>query len=362
METGPMPSRKCGQGNNNFGTESIDETWDLLNIYADGEASPEEIAQVEELLKSDASFGRQLSFVKTTSAAMRLFDELDPPSSLRSAILAATSQRVTFVGRLIGLRDDIRRLLAPRYSLSIAGLAAAGLLAFAFIRHDSQHLVKIGHTQYVITKNTAGPIAGQQDEPRVSIAENLGPQIDLHGSRDSHVAGTNRSQLTIERIRRASVVIPPSRKIAAILPKTLTTRPKSALSHHDDGGVTVVNAAYRPNMDDQFERNPGNVAVRDNQPVDIPGDDVHIADTETPPQIASAHSVPATVAASPTSQNDGPHIIVAKLTALPPDPNQVLTKADMARNHAMLTSGYDRSTLRSMERKETSISILRGTF
>jgi hypothetical protein len=55
-------------------------------------------------------------------------------------------------------------------------------------------------------------------------------------------------------------------------------------------------------------------------------------------------------------------ITFAKLPALPPDPNQVITRSDLARNHDALTSGYDRFTLKSLERKEASISFLRGSF
>ncbi len=117
-------------------------------------------------------------------------------------------------------------------------------------------------------------------------------------------------------------------------------------------------------MDAQFERNPGSVAASETQPVEIPGDDVHIADADPTPAVAPAHPATSdsTAASVTASHAEGPHIIVAKLTALPPDPNQVMTRADMARNRAALNSGYDRSTVRSMERKETSISILRGSF
>jgi hypothetical protein len=136
-----------------------------------------------------------------------------------------------------------------------------------------------------------------------------------------------------------------------------------SIRHNENTGV-VIAAAYQPDMDRQFERNPGRVAEPASQPVEIPGDDVQIADADPTPSVTPVHPMPNVPVVPAPASVQGPvtHTYVAKLTALPPDPNQVLTRADMARNRAVFTSGYDRSTLKSMERKETSISLIRGTF
>lgn len=357
----PMPTRIDNLSNYEFGDDGSDEMWDLLNLYADGEASPEEAVLVEALLKSDAEYARQFSFVKTTAAAVQTFSEIDPPSSLRSAILDATSRRQTIGTRFAAFREAILGSLAPRYASSLAGLAAAGLLAIAVFQHG-------GHPESVArTEAVKAP-------PRVAVSRPIRESVSPKGGGTTIAAsavvpampGTRRYGPPSARFVAAVNTRSGAANSAALVTQKPRKLQSNAVAHPDDSTSSqAMAAAFRPGMDDQNQRTPAPVDQLDSAGTDISGPDVHYAEvataatTGTAPGTNSKTGPGATAASEPAVVS---HVIVAKLTALPPDPNQVLTHGDMARNRAALNSGYDRTTLRSMERKEASISLLRGTF
>jgi hypothetical protein len=105
-----------------------DKVWDLLSIYADGEADPSEAAIVEDHVAVCSDCARGLAFMQTTVDVLSCMEEVEPPSSLRASIFAATIERVTLRQRIAAAF----KTLAPmpvRYG-ALAG-AAGLLLAFA---------------------------------------------------------------------------------------------------------------------------------------------------------------------------------------------------------------------------------------
>src|ERR1051326_2034462 len=109
-----------------------DAIWDLLSLYADGEATPEQAAQVEALLCSDPRYARDLQFMRMTGDTIETFAEVEPPLALRDAIFAATSRRQTVATRLLAFWGDLRQSFSPRSRyMSLGGLAAATILAIA---------------------------------------------------------------------------------------------------------------------------------------------------------------------------------------------------------------------------------------
>lgn len=113
---------------------NCDQVWDLLSVYADGEATPHEAEMVEAHIAVCASCASDLEFLRSTSVSLRDVPEVEPPAMLRQAILAATVNRPTWQDRLAAAA---RRTFAPaplRYgALAAAGAAAA--LTFVMI-HD----------------------------------------------------------------------------------------------------------------------------------------------------------------------------------------------------------------------------------
>jgi hypothetical protein len=247
--------------------------------------------------------------------------------------------------------------------MSLAGLAAAGLLAIVVVQHYSS---QFGNGNVASETRMSHPTANTAMGAKQPIlTESEDPDIDWSADIPPIATGTHQPRVTRLRTVAAALLSTSAKKTTRVaVIDSSTVRPRTTFVHHVDNPGVAIATVYQPDKDAQFERNPGAVASIETQPVEIPGDDIHIADSDAMPSGMPDHamsrgSVESTVA---SSQGLVTHTYVAKLTALPPDPNQVLTRADMARNRAVMTSGYDRSTLKSMERKEASISILRGTF
>jgi hypothetical protein len=113
-------------------TMRCDEVWDLLSVYADGEATPEETAIVENHIAVCADCARDLKFMQSTALVLQEAPEVEPPADLREAIFAATINRPTLQERLAAA---VRRTLTPvpvRYATVAAAGAAAALAAFIF--------------------------------------------------------------------------------------------------------------------------------------------------------------------------------------------------------------------------------------
>lgn len=106
---------------------SCEEIWDLLSVYADGEATPEESARVEHHITECQRCARDLAFLRETARALEETPEIAPPPGLRDAILAATIYRPSWPERV---RAALGGALAPvrRHALALAGTAAAGFL------------------------------------------------------------------------------------------------------------------------------------------------------------------------------------------------------------------------------------------
>ena len=112
--------------------ESDDERmWELLSLYADGEASQEQASQVEQMLRHDAEYARAYTFMQKAGGAIRTIVEIEPPAHLRDAILAKTTRKPTLARRAAVVFGAFRAQLAmPAGRLAFAGggLAAAALV------------------------------------------------------------------------------------------------------------------------------------------------------------------------------------------------------------------------------------------
>ena len=106
-----------------------DMIWNALSAYSDGEATPEEVAQVEAMLRSNPSFANELSFLQMSGESARDFIEVEPPARMTDAILSKTSHRITFAKRIQNWVSDRTTVLLPvTYRYGFAGSAAALLI------------------------------------------------------------------------------------------------------------------------------------------------------------------------------------------------------------------------------------------
>ena len=115
-----------------------EQLWDLLSLYVDGEADPAQAAIVEQMLSSDPAYRRDFDFLMASSKTMHMVEEIEPPASLREAVLAKTSRRPTLVGRL---RAAWNRATSPtfpafgRYATAGGAFAVVALGAVIFQPH-----------------------------------------------------------------------------------------------------------------------------------------------------------------------------------------------------------------------------------
>jgi hypothetical protein len=121
--------------NPNISESECEPIWDLLSVYADREATPEEARRVEQHIGYCADCSRDLAFIQKTAQSLSHVPEVLPPVTLRQAILAATVQN-TPVSTSFGQRfqESWERLFARRpincVSWGLAGAAAVLLLGF----------------------------------------------------------------------------------------------------------------------------------------------------------------------------------------------------------------------------------------
>ncbi len=113
---------------NRMDRKNEDALWDLLYLYADGEASPAECAEAEALLSSSAEWKERYAMMAHISSTAAATPMLEPPASLRAAIRSATTMRPTPVSRLQYLFRSWR--LAP-----VLGAAACAAALVFFVIH-----------------------------------------------------------------------------------------------------------------------------------------------------------------------------------------------------------------------------------
>lgn len=104
---------------------SCDAVWELLSVYADGEASSAEAQIVEEHVSKCKACGTDLQFLLETASVLSATKLVSPPPGLRQAILAATVYKPTWQERL---RSAFAAGL-PMPRVQLAGGAAVVILA-----------------------------------------------------------------------------------------------------------------------------------------------------------------------------------------------------------------------------------------
>jgi len=158
---------------NNYSDNSFDDQaplddeqlWDLLSLYVDGEADPEQAAIVEQMLSSDPAYRRDFDFLMASSKTMHMLEEVEPPASLRETVLAKTSHRPTLVGRLRAAWNRTATPASPtfgRYATAGGAFAVVAIGAMIFWPH---------HNSTSGTGTLRTPVA-ITDTPRTTVAEN----------------------------------------------------------------------------------------------------------------------------------------------------------------------------------------------
>lgn len=114
-----------------------DAVWDLLSLYADGEAGPKERDTVERHVACCESCALDLQFLRETVTVLAKTPLVSPPPHLKNAILAATIYRPSWQQR-------IREALAPaipasrvRTAGALAAISLVGVLMAKTVQHQA---------------------------------------------------------------------------------------------------------------------------------------------------------------------------------------------------------------------------------
>ncbi|MFH1501805.1 MAG: hypothetical protein ABIG03_02030 [Candidatus Eisenbacteria bacterium] len=117
---------------------------ELMNREVDGENSPEESAELERVLETNADARAYYDDLVELGRRFGEAGEVTPPATLRSEILSLTSRRPAAerrpaVGRPAARRrrslipDDLRNLFTPRVAYAFAAGVAAGAVLLALV-------------------------------------------------------------------------------------------------------------------------------------------------------------------------------------------------------------------------------------
>ena len=374
-----LTSRICTELHRVASTESVDEDtrWEVLSRFADGEAAPNERLLVEAKLGTDPVWQEDLNMIHAAGMALRTMSAPEAPAQLTSSILSAV--KTADSGRVS--RVSLRQVAGFARTFA-AGAAAAVLLGYVALNSArNQDLQTPAHDKSIVHLE------------RMPAAE-LGMPDAMLNSPDS--SGTHVERVTAAGREKR---IPVDTGLRMAKPqdgsRVLTAKADGSIRGGAVSSSGVRQASFQggtdadgaesadvqpavlltPGMDKQNQRPPvladsNNLVL--SEPTDTGNQQAVVSVAEMPAKAAPTGSVAANGMPSPAgaANEDSPRrhtaslarAIGTHLTALPPDANQVLTRGDMARNRAATFSGYDKLSLRNMERKEASFFLLRGSF
>ena len=370
-------------------TDADDLMWELLSLYADGEASPDEAAQVERMLRHDAEYARAYSFMRQTSSVVRAIVEVEPPAFLREAILAKTSHRLTFAQRLSAGFDALRAQLAPahtgRWALAGGSLAACALLIGVLTARPANNTDNGAISTVVASvktpsatnsstrpldvnappKTIAAPrenIANADNAPKTAApAQPL--KINMNGLRSEPpimpltvaAVDTTKTAPTFGQ-KTSNPVLPgkPNDKIASINPprKLLPPFGNTGKTVSDNGGDTQ---SVSPMMDANVQHQQVAMITTETRPDDDLDKDVITGDSGNAP-----------TPAVPTPDTDSPtrNRIVGKLqlSKLPPAARHLQTAADIQRIQEVRNMNFAATVMDGTQRREADVAVISSKF
>jgi hypothetical protein len=244
--------------------------WELLSTYADGEATPEEIQQVEALLAADPHLAQELRFLTSTHTLTATTPEVEPPLTLRSQILSATSQRPTLRKRAAKLISSWRIPALNRYAMPLGAVTVTAALTFILLTKQEER--REGYTGIEVTRGNT-----DAEEPRGVQDESTFPKQDFLPAPKAPLLPNRQNPAPFSKPARPVAVAkigtpghnqtiglhstPPQRKSIDALPKginvanKLTTKPTHNLDI-EKPKESVIPADYtpKPMMDAENQR------------------------------------------------------------------------------------------------------------
>jgi hypothetical protein len=219
---------------------SCEALWDLISLYVDGEAAPDEAAIVERHVSFCPDCARDLNFLREAATLMAETPQVEPPSYLKQAILAATIYRPTFGQRWNEWRQAARASmgLEPARLRALAGAGIAGVVLGMMIQTMQQPALLGGAVEgpSVAATEPALPVPPIARDGDPSVLRER-PQAPSGGG----LAGVKSSNKPSGPASRASVTPAPESE-----PAVATAQPsKGSLSPARPGSMRPGTAAAR---------------------------------------------------------------------------------------------------------------------
>jgi hypothetical protein len=360
-----------------YGEEDDGRLWDLLSVYADDEATEAEKLEVEELLRSDAAYARDFSFLRRMTTEMESFEEVEPPAQLREAILNATSHRPTFSRRVLAGLESLRaafRMPMGRYALPVGTFAAAALLTFVLWPRDNNPKAGLNFPKPTIADAT--PNLPSSDSPNT---ESINRKKDFL-EQDSALKSGSRVAKVTPSPAKSTVKTEPKREVAGtdptphlikvndrtpIMPQRLADKKPPSSSHkkikiqspgtveQSNGNNVYPDYAPRPMMDKDYQR-PAEVAMKTEDDNPFKKSDFQPDDNSDPKNDTNVRA-----AMNDNQTPSGPRTTPFKSGN--PLPRQYASSGDLRREREATRLGYNRSTVLSIERSELTGNVV-GRF
>jgi hypothetical protein len=369
--------------------------WLLLNAYADGEATPEEMEIVEAKLRADPAYAQAFSLLRMTAVTLRNVPEVEPPPALQNAILAATTQRATLLRRLTTeWQTFCRSFSAPavRYGLPATAL---GVTLAAVILWPRQSVP----TSPTLASNAETPPAvAQVEAPKPAPIVPAAPD----GLSDSVKDAVRQAGLAVAKtaVKVGLPVAPETRQELAQKPKptdgrktTASFRPTlaarntpapspnrsavpekeritAARSEETEEAVSIASSSYTiaPMNDWINQRRRARLMT---EGTSTPADDLNSSGKEKEPAVGSLiareTSAPGTAENTPEMTIDPPNKngfrrVRFRQSALPPDARGLMTPADIKRiRDTSATASSDWDSIASLQGPK-SAALIFGRF
>jgi len=374
---------------NNYSDNSFDDQaslddeqlWDLLSLYVDGEADPEQAAIVERMLSSDPAYRRDFDFLMASSKTMHMLEEVEPPASLRETVLAKTSRRPTLVGRL---RAAWNRATAPaspafgRYAAVGGAFAVAAIGAVIFWPHQNSVSGIGSHPIPVTVQNTheASPVAETPLQQFIlpdftfsglafggtAPAAPLHPKVITPVTPKAEVAKNSSKTVKIHDAARQNenkmVKVTPTAPRNYTLPKNNTPRLEVSNNPNPNG------YPYSKHMDEGVARHEqGTIAQASGN--DFGPKVVAYEEPTTPTPDGGVHTaVPGNNngdGVKPTPPVDTPKPTVRRVAVLPPDVKYSLTAEALRPKQNPRFDNFDRSVADSGQHRDV-MTLYKSSF
>lgn len=172
---------------------------EILHKMADGEARPEEIASLQEMLERDPDLRRRYDRILALTSTMREVGTVEPPPELRAEVLRAIRHRphpaANHVSWLGSIRMGIQRRFMVRETMVFAGGVLVGALVLLGVRGDGNPLSREDLTGTMVSPSTSLERATIEEIPvrfgeaegslrTFSVAGGVQVEVDLQSPRE----------------------------------------------------------------------------------------------------------------------------------------------------------------------------------